>query len=115
MIDGQPSHLMQSTPVQPAPLAPGKPAREATAERKNKRSSKQQNSSDFIFAIGKDEKDGLPNLTQKFSSEGDAILAAYRGNSDYYKLQKCKVAVVINGGYVTLKTTVDEREANKAA
>ncbi len=104
-MNGQEEQIGRATPTA-APLA-----KAAKAERKSKKH--QQDSSNVMFVIGKDEKEGLPVLTQKFKCEGDAILAAYRGGTGYYKIERCKVAIAIEGGSVTLSTSIDDREPSK--
>jgi hypothetical protein len=91
-------------------------AAQTPTPRKNKLGKKsQQPSADFLFALGKEEpgKNGLPILTECFTVEGEAMVAAFKGGVDYYKLQRCKVAVAVNEGTVTITSSAVEKPAVK--
>lgn len=110
--------LDQATPTSTSEshATPAAPAAQTPARRRGRGSAKQQQGSPaFLFALGSEElgKHGLPTLTECFTVEGDAMVAAFKGGVDYYKLQRCKVALTVDGGAVTITSSVAEQPAMK--
>jgi hypothetical protein len=48
---------------------------------------------DILYALAPGEagENGIPKLTKKFSTEGEAILEAFKLGVPYYRIQKCVV------------------------
>jgi hypothetical protein len=100
----------QPSTLSEAPSDSASPAPQGEAPR-GRRGPKKQPATDFLFALAKEEngKNGVPVLTECFTLESEAILAAFRSGTDYYRLQRCNVPATVKDAAAMFAAAVAEK------